>query len=534
MKKIIYLMLLLPVFAASSCKKYLDTKPQDFIAPETYYTTEAQLTAALMGVYDVMGQNGGYGRNLTVELALANDEGFCRSSTGVLPYFYNSSAADNNVLAAWQGLYTGIERANLLLANIDKATVADATKNEIRGEALFLRAYYYFVLTSYWGDVPLKLLPSSSLNDVDIARTPAKDIYTQVIKDMTAAEGIVNDITTWGYGGRVSKSAVRGILARVCLSAAGRLNDPVYYSQALTWASKVINSNLHTLNADYTQIFINYLQDKYDVKESIWEVEFLGNGIGTSYNESGAFESVFGATNTDTDPAGYSYGLILGTAKLFYSYKNDPATNLSPDARRDWTLSPWTYSGNKGTVHVNYAATNPWRYVGKFRRELEVVTPHNKNTGPCNFPLLRYADVLLMLAEAENQVNGPTAAAYNALNQVRRRAYGKPLTVADNTVDVAAGLGKDDFFNAVKDERLRELAFEGLRKLDLMRWGTFLQAMKDEQADLAANGSKASAAWPGTAIIMAYYTNPTSRDLLQPIPTVELSLNHLAKQNPGW
>lgn len=527
MKKLSYLLLIPILLSTVSCKKYLETKPQDFISPQTYYSTEAELTAALMGVYDVLGQNGGYGRNLTVELALASDEGFCRSSTGVLPYFYNSSASDNNVLAAWQNMYTGIERANLLLKNINNANATQAIKDEIRGEALFLRAYYYFVLVSYWGDVPLKLEPSSSLNDVNIARTPAKDVYAQIVKDMATSESLVNDITTWGFGGRVSKSAVRGILARVCLSAAGRLSDASYYAQALNWASKVINSGIHSLNPDYTQVFINYLQDKYDIKESIWEVEFFGNGIGTNYNESGNFESVFGATNTDIDPAGYSYGLILSTAKLYNSYK-------AGDVRRDWTISPWTYSGNKGTVHTNYAATNPWRYIGKYRRELELVTPHNKNTGPCNFPLLRYADVLLMFAEAENQINGPTAAAYNAINQVRRRAFGKSLTIADATVDVTPGLSKDDFFTAIKDERFRELAFEGVRKLDLMRWGAFLQAMKDEQADLTANGGFASAAWPGTAIIMRTYTNATSRDLLQPIPTVEMSLNQSMKQNPDW
>lgn len=527
MKKTIFLLLTIIAVSQISCNKYLDTVPQDFIAPQTYYTTEAQLTAALMGVYDVLGQNGGYGRNLAVELPLANDEGFCRASTGVLPYFYNAGPSDNNYLAAWQNLYTGIERANLLLQNMDNGTVAQATKDEIRGEALFLRAYYYFVLVSYWGDVPLKLSPSASLNDVDIARTPAKEVYVQIIKDMTASEPLVNDIATWGFGGRVSKSAVRGILARVCLSAAGRLNDPTYYAQALSWANKVINSGLHNLNSDYTQVFTNYLQDKYDIKESIWEVEFFGNGIGTSYNESGAFESVFGATNTDNDPAGYSYGLILSTAKLYNSYKTG-------DTRRDWTISPWTYSGNKGSVHTNYGSTNPWRYIGKYRRELELVTPHNKNTGPCNFPLLRYSDVLLMFAEAENQVNGPTAAAYNAVNQVRRRAYGKPLGTADATVDVAAGLLKDDFFTAVKDERFRELAFEGIRKLDLLRWGTFLQAMKDEQTDVTTNGGLASSAWPTTPIVLQTFTNVSSRDLFLPIPTVEMSLNHLMIQNPNW
>ena len=539
MKKIHYLILMITLVAGNiSCKKYIEISPQDFLSPESYYKNEAQLTAALAGVYDVMGLNGGYGRNLVKEMALATDEGFCRSSSGIAADFYNHDVSDNRVLDTWKILYLGIERANMLLENMDRADAKDEVKAVIRGEALFLRAYYYFLLVANWGEVPLKLKASESVLNVAIPKAPAKDIYAQITKDMETAEGLVKEITEWNFGGRVSKSAVQGILARVYLNWAGRLNDPSMYTQARNWAQKVILSKKHSLNPDYTQVFINLLQDKYDIKESIWECEFFGNNIGSPFTEFGSFEAQFGPPNTETDPAGYSYGLVMGTYRFFTAFHNDPVTNLSDDVRRDWTLCPWVYVGNKGTAHVDYDPAIKWRLVGKYRRELTTISPKNKNGGPCNFPILRYADVLLMFAEADNAVNGsPSPDAYDAINQVRRRAYAKPIGVADPTVDVTPGLGKDDFLTTVQEERFKELAFEGIRKLDLLRWGIFMKVMKEEEQDVLTNGVVKAPSWPGINVVVRTYQNVTApRHLLLPIPAAEISLNSALEghQNEGW
>ncbi len=529
MKRNIILVLVLFAIANTSCKKYLNTLPTDFISPETFYRNETELNAALMAVYDVLGNRGLYGRNLQLELGLATDEGFCRASTGVLPYFYNHDASDANISACWNALYQGIERANLLLANIDKASGTAAAKDVIRGQALFLRAYYYFILTTNWGDVPVKLKPAGSLSETATPRTPAKDMYAMIIKDMTTAEGLVKGITDIGFGGLVSKSAVQGILAKVCLHAAGRTNDNTKYALALKWSEKVITSGLHSLNADYKQVFINYLQDKYDTKESIWEVEFSGNNIGTTFNETENYASAFGVLNTDESPVGYSYALILSTNKFYNTF--------SPvDKRRDWIISNYTYSGNRGTVTAAYPATNKWRYIAKYRRDFQLLTPKDKNYGPTNFPLLRYADVLLMYAEASNYVNhAPNADAYRAINQVRRRGAGLDVNVANATADLPAGLNEANFLAALKDERLRELAFEGIRKLDLIRWGTFLDVMKEEINDVNVNGVASGPAWPGKAIVAKYYENVSQRHLLLPIPQSEISLNGaIGGQNPLW
>src|SRR5690606_14675269 len=134
-----------------------------------------------------------------------------------------------------------------------------------------------FLLVQYFGDVPLKITPTESVIEVDIARTSIKEVYDQVLNDLKASEPLVPGIAELGYGGAVNKSAVRGLLARVCLAMAGEpLNDVAKYQEARDWAKKIMDDTEagHDLNPSYPQIFMNYAQDKYDIKESIFEVEF--------------------------------------------------------------------------------------------------------------------------------------------------------------------------------------------------------------------------------------------------------------------
>jgi hypothetical protein len=143
--------------------------------------------------------------------------------------------------------------------------------------------------------------------------------------------------------------------------------------------------------------------------------------------------------------------------------------------------------------------------------------------------VIRYSDVLLMKAEAENEVNAPTSAAYDAINMVRRRAYNKPLGVADVICDMPAGLDKPKFLAFIQDERARELCFEGIRKHDLIRWDIYVKTMNDL-------GIAITAAAP-TAYKYAANAgkNTTDRDVLFPIPTTEMTVNkQIKEQNYGW
>lgn len=519
--------LVLLLLTAGSCKKFLATEPQDFVSPEFYYNTEEQLNTALNGVYDILGKQAVYGDAWWEKFNVVTDEGYFNNAnptaiaTGLR--VQNFDASDPDVLALWAALYDGINRANLLLASIDKPDMDATARAVIEGETRFLRAYYYFLLVSSWGDVPLVTAPATGVKSTDVARTSASAVYDFIVSEMTAAEGKVKTATNWGFGGRISKTTVEGILARVCLYRAGYpLQDAAKYQDALTWATKAIQSGEHALNPSYRQIFINYAQDLYDVKESMWEVEFWGNQIGNNFQEAGSLGYINGIV-TSNQTIGYSYGFINCTPILYNAYE------VGDTLRRDWNIAPFSYSstGSKTLKASNDLYT---RNCGKWRREYETLVPKAINHTPQNFPILRYADVLLMAAEAENEVNGPTDAAYGYINAVRERAFGKLLPGATDPeeADLPAGLTKEELRQRIQDERFRELSFECLRRPDLIRWGMYVPVMKATANYISTNASAAFkyGANPGN--------NTTDRNVLLPIPLADISVNKLLTQNTGW
>ncbi len=436
MKFKIYFSMALIFISAGSCKKILDQEPQDFLNPLNYYVTEAQLNNALNGVYDPLKDATVYGGN-NYQGLLGNDadEVHYTRATPIAVYTYDYNANDIYVGQFWTSLYKGIARANTLLANIDNNTALSQTmRDKVRGEALFLRAYYYFRLVDTYGDVPLVLAPVASATDTDIARTASKDVYAQILKDLKESENFVLDIKTIGFGGRVSKSAVRAMLARVCLYMAGNpLNDVAKYKEARDWAKKVIDDPIakHELNPSYSQVFINYAQDLYDIKESIWEVEIWGNGT-EGYFEAGANGAVNGVPTTNP-----LTGVNTGYVGILHTYYN---LFQNGDLRRDWSIGNFTYATTGPNGTKTFLPANPTpaqllaRYPAKFRREFETRLPKNSGSTPQNAPVIRFSDVLLMFAEAENEVSGPSQAAVDAVNLVRRRGWSngvKTITISN-------------------------------------------------------------------------------------------------------
>lgn len=520
MKLLNYILLVL-LLGAGSCKKFLDTKPEYQISPVTYYQTEAELQSALAAVYDVLGEPlAMYNREYITRMNNEAEEGYNKTVTaGPVDYNYSSANAQNK--AFWVALYNGINRANYLLANVNNnESISLAIRDQVRGEALFLRAYYYFLLVQTYGGVPLRLTPTESAGQTDVPRSSIKEVYDRITADMEAAEPLVASIKTIGHGGRVSKSAVRGMLARVYLFMAGHpLMDISKYEKAAAWAKKVMDDTEagHALNPSFEQVFRNYAEDKYDIKESIWEVEFYGNStIGQEYGLVGDIIGVPSANAT----YGNARGQIRSTAKLYQSYG-------ATDVRRDITIANFTVNAAGAKVLVVNGSTAAkdlyQRHAGKYRREWETFTPKSSNTTPANWPLLRYSDVLLMYAEAVNEISGPTAEAHNALNLVRARAAATLFTGA------TAIASKTAFRDVIIAERSRELAFEALRKQDLIRWGIFLPTMKDmlTRIDTEAPGST----------FRVPFLNVSARDTLSPIPLDELTLNAsigVTNQNPGW
>lgn len=523
--------LLVASLVFSSCEKFLETTPTDFLHPSVYYNSEKELEYALTGVYDILGHSRLYGAYLHSRHNMEADEGFYNSPSLDGLFSNKFTPGDPEIKAFWQVLYLGTSRANVLLANVNNNTaIAESFRNRIRGEALFLRAYYYFLLVQNFGDVPFFLEPATGLQDIDRSATPSREIYEKIIEDMETAETLVDPIQTIGFGGRVSKSAVRGILARVCLNAAGEpVNDITKYEKASYWAKKVIDDTAagHELNPDYADVFIKYAQDKYDYKESIWEVEFWGYNTGAE-QEAGYLGSWIGIANTNSNNnIGYSFGRIYATGKLYRTYENG-------DLRRDWNIAPFRYNpdGTKSPFTTTPSKSEQYnRNAGKYRREYELGTSKGSQPTPINFPLLRFSDVLLMYAEAENEIHGaPTTDALEKINLVRRRAFGhllptaNPLTIGNNDLPT---MSKYAFFTAIVDERSRELCFEVLRRPDLIRWGMYFETMKDNLAII--NDDLGVDAWQGR-----YSKNVSQQHIIYPIPVYELELNKKLAQHPLW
>ena len=428
MKRYLLLMILGSVLLAA-CSK-LNTKPTDFSTVQNFYQNPTQVAYALAGIYSPLKTPSLWGSVLYSKGNAPTDEGYWYNATQTGPATFQNDPTQSDVANLWYNCYIGINSANSLLDNIGNATGLDTlTRNHAIGETLFLRAYYYFVLVQYFGNVPMPLHASSSVNDGIIAATPIKQVYSQIITDMTKAEGLLKDQTeaSLGYTERVTVDAVDGMLARVCLYAAGNpLNDVSKYKDALYWASKVVNNGAHTLNPDYKQIFINECKDMYDVNEVLWEVGFqIANPTNQQLNVIGTVGVDVGVSQTSTNlvngivatDSGYCNGYIKAHPRMYLAYAG------SNDLRRDWCVSNYTYSN---AIKVPIASTDYWsRTPAKWRRQYELSTSRSvQRNSTTNFPLLRYSDILLMQAEAENEVNGPTTVAYNAINQVRRRGYG--------------------------------------------------------------------------------------------------------------
>ncbi|HLU88877.1 MAG TPA: RagB/SusD family nutrient uptake outer membrane protein [Cyclobacteriaceae bacterium] len=422
---------LLLLFGVSSCEEYLETEPTDFLSPSNYYETEDQLNFARASVYHTLGASGLFGSWANYLLGWEADIGYMnRASLTTGPWNYNFSSADPYNAGYWSNLFDGINRANVVLENVDKNPEIDQEfRDQLRGEILFLRGYYYFQLVQYYGGVPIFTSPTTSVEDVDVPKNTVREVYDQIVADMTAAEPLVADIATLGFGGQVSKSAVRGMLARVNLHMAGEpLKDPNGYAEASRWAKMVIDdaSAAHSLNPDYTEIFKNLAGDRYDIKESIWEAEFWGNRT-DQYVETTNLGWINGPPSNVNSETGRADSYMSITAKFYNSYE--------PGDQRKWFCIAhfaYTVDGPNGSKTLNPVPTTELAKYGlrpaKWRREFETLLPKAPTTTPQNFPILRYTDVVLMYAEAQNELNGgPTAEVINLVNQVRERAWAKGI-----------------------------------------------------------------------------------------------------------
>lgn len=521
------------VVAALTLTSCLDLAPQDNFVAENFYKNGKQLSEALYGVYSTLASTNLYGGCILGRLGLSADIGYeDYASDEATVGYYSVVPQDTKITNYWKDCYSGIGNANSLLENIDKPQdIDEALRGQYRGEALFLRAYYYFMLTKRFGDVPLILsTPKSvSLEELQIARTPQKDVYEQILKDMATAATLVRPASDFveAGGGRINQSTVYGIMARVALNMAGYpVNDTDKYALARECCEKVIGLNFHELNPDFTQVFKNYMQKKYDIRESIWEVEFYGNNVGTYTTTGGQVGRNNGIKMSQTWVGADSVGVSIGTVRATPYYLELFAEG---DLRRDWTIADYVYKSTGRTT----TDSHKWdRCSGKFRREFEKLTPKNPTYTETNLPLLRYSDVLLMYAEAVACGGGDDLGkAYEYMNMVRRRGFGKDINTPDPEVD-RVNTGAEDLMNYIIDERAFELGHEFLRKDDITRWNIFMQQMRVCKSLIDVIPKTYTSSYYASA--RACYNDVSERDMLWPIPSYDIAVNRKLTQNPGW
>ena len=396
----------------ASCE-FLDKEPTK-LTLENYFTTAEEANSFLTGIYAELSQSSFYGEDY-IYLAGGDDlshyggSGRAPASKGLI--CNNTTVSDQSVTAFWYTLYSGINRANMFLENIDRvADIDDATKARYIAEARFLRAFYYFNLVQCWGDVPFKTSSTQDVAGLSCPRTDKQQIYDFIVKEMSeAAESGLPDFEA-NEPGRVSKSAAYGILARVCLFRAGEhyrdSNAPSdeatlrgYFQQAKDFALQVYGK--HTLASDYWQVFIDMCSNQYntDGTESIWEVEFAGNNT-TDTKAEGRIGNIIGLAGPDlsneseatgsADP-GYAYEFIFSTPKLYRLYCLDVAKQLDGTlgvpvnySISDLMALPVNYSTNQDAHATAYANA---QFKVKDHRFLWNIAPfayvekNGKNTG---------------------------------------------------------------------------------------------------------------------------------------------------------
>lgn len=498
----LYLLLASFVVWGAGCKKFLEEKNPSSYTSEQYYTSPEQAQAAVNELYAglrfITDGAGTYGES--PYLMLEFPTGLCQTQIGQSQWNNTlrglSTSADNNYFYVWwQYSYQGIANANLGIARIPAINMDSLTKASYLGQLHFMRAFHYFNLVRMFGDVPYLTQPVSGASDPNlyIKRTSQDSIYSLIVSDLTAAEQ--SGLAMSDQSGRVSLGAVKSLLASVYLTMAGYpLNKgQEYYQKAADKANEVIQSGAYSLFPDY-----NSLHDpsKRNTGEFIFQNQYsVAANITNSLTAFTVPRSLKISTFAD------EYGVMYPVPEFFASY--EPGDKRTQERQFYFSKYP---SINPPHDTVNFGD----HYIYKY---FDSVAATSTAQSDLNYTFLRYAEVLLTFAEASNEAAGaPSAAAYAAVNAIRRRAQLPDLS----------GLNQQQFREAVWRERYHELAFENKTWFDMIRTRKVYNLTNGTFDNFV--GHKFT------------YGNLTLSEkyLLFGIPSREIANNKLLTQNPGW
>ncbi len=593
--KLVYVLGALLSMGMVSCD--LTEKPTSFYEMDTYFTTADKAKMAVIGIYDCLAAEGSYGQYV-MPFASSDDMYMVRgTATGdgtrrdISHYALTSS--NTWVASVWNYIYEGIDRANTAITGIEKMPDYENSDElkELVAQARFLRAFLAFDLVRYWGDVPFKTTSTGSFGDTAQPRTEREKIYDQIIIDLDFAKTHLKPGNEVASSEVPCRGAARALLMRVYLQRAGysldrttrtltRPDDATrknYFDAVIEeWKAFGTEGYHNFYGAGYEELFKNYSKLVLNNQESLWEIAFEPNngqkdnaGYWATYNGPlvDAPDAGSGAANQNFFGRANAFFIVLPYWGDFYD---------DNDVRRDVNFVDYVYrwvKKDKAQVKMSVCqeiSKNMYRYPGKWRREWMAPGFVDPNHTGVNYCPLRYADVVLMAAEAYNEIND-TPKAWELLNDVRARAHATEinssnyasLMKAPKVYDlpfISDGDEAGKFRTALYWERAFETAYEGQRKFDLIRWGVLGDALRAAQTyiegweeganlfkDVDKNGKptkleegESPAVWDpvvwATQNYVAGHNFVDGKHELLPIPLAEIQSNAQlnGENNPGY
>ncbi|QGW28114.1 RagB/SusD family nutrient uptake outer membrane protein [Phnomibacter ginsenosidimutans] len=489
-------------FGISSCKKYTIVEPVSQYGIAQVFSDVSNTYNALVGVYDELQGDNGYGIRISMYYPYDSDEGIVSGNIdngrrGVGRY--QLLLTNSEIANPFRQLYRGIEKANLCIEQIplmEKFTTGSATEQKelkrMYGEALTLRAQFYHELIRNWGDVPAPMVPAYKQADLFVPQADRDSTYDKILNDLATAIDLLPWRTEAGpRNERITKGAAKALRARIALNRGGfslrqngqmerRSDYLTYYQIAKKECEELMaRRDQHTLNPSYIDIWRKLTSFQYDPQAEILFEVGAGGGNGNSDSRMGNYD---GPNLSNASRYGAGGGGIVMLPNYFYAFD-------SADSRRDVTITHYQVTS---ATNIKSQRRLGELNTGKYRRDWRnPLLPGTVLNVGYNWSVIRFADVLLMYAEAVNEINnGPTAEAIAAFEEVRKRAFNGNAALIGTTPTDKAG-----FFNAIVNERYLEFGHEGIRKFDLLRWNllatkiaearTNIQAIRDRRAPYA-------------------------------------------------
>ena len=476
MKSAMRLTIILVLFQLSGCEAILDKEPIAILDAGSFFQTENDAVQSINAAYNPLLFNNANNNFLwafaevTGDAAIPGGDGSRPGIVEMETFSYTPRTEELN--SYWKLQFKGITQCNLVLDNIVKVNMSEGSKNQIIGEALFLRSYYYFLLTQVFGDVPLylKVTPPDQLK---IKKSSKADIYKQISSDCDKAANLLPLSHNGSNTGRATKGAALALAAKVSLY----VND---YNKVLEYTSKIKALNTYKLVKDYRENFMKLSQNN---TESVWEIQHtnLELGVGNFINQWWASIKFLG------------YGFAEVTPLYVSVFEpNDPRLKFTVAMNND----PYF-----GLIYKNSFSSTTYS-PRKFLQPNSELT--QKADGDINYPAIRYAEVLLWEAEALIEL-GRMQEALAPLETVRARA--RAQTAVPGTLPAITSTNQVTLRQAVRRERQTELGFELHRFFDLVRWGIAAESLPGFQK---------------------------GKHEVFPIPQTEIDLNPSLLQNPNY